>query len=240
MQSSISPEPGLPAGPRFRSGPAAHLDLAGPGRRSCLALHRTGFALTRRVTATPVRSYRTISPLPVRGSRDGRAIGRVFLWHFPAAFAGSALPTVLALWCPDFPREAHLPRLHGLRRSSVGAARPGTSRAGSRGHARSRSRSPARAARRPRCRPAVPREPRPAQLSSEPQHSQPAGVIEPPQTGHPARSSTERSSHARRTRSSSVDLSVARRAWAPNASSAAARRHRRRDPVSRAALTRPS
>jgi len=34
-----------------------------------LALHRTGFALTRRVTATPVRSCRTISPLPVRGSR---------------------------------------------------------------------------------------------------------------------------------------------------------------------------
>jgi len=57
---------GLGRGPRR---PAAYLDLAGPGRRSCLALHRAGFALTRRVTAAPVRSYRTISTLPVRRSR---------------------------------------------------------------------------------------------------------------------------------------------------------------------------
>ena len=34
------------AGPRYRRGfrPAAYLDLAGPGQRSCLALHRAGFA----------------------------------------------------------------------------------------------------------------------------------------------------------------------------------------------------
>src|ERR687897_1238817 len=43
----------------------------------------------------------------------------MFLWHFPAGFPGWALPTALALWCPDFPREAHLPRLHGLRLQSV-------------------------------------------------------------------------------------------------------------------------
>src|SRR6185503_12633640 len=75
-------------------GPAAYLDLAGPGRRSCLALHRTGFALTRRVTAAPVRSYRTISPLPVRGSREAAPSAVSFLRHFPAAFPGWVLPTV--------------------------------------------------------------------------------------------------------------------------------------------------
>src|SRR5215203_4047332 len=46
----------------------------------------TGWGLpSRRVTATLVRSYRTISPLPVAG----RPIGGVFLWHFPAGFPGS-------------------------------------------------------------------------------------------------------------------------------------------------------
>ena len=90
-------------GPVHRD-PAAYLDLAEPGRRSCLALHRTGFALTRPVAEAPVRSYRTISPLPVRGSRVAAPSAVSFLRHFPAAFAGSGLPTVLALWCPDFPR----------------------------------------------------------------------------------------------------------------------------------------
>jgi hypothetical protein len=46
----------------------------------------------RRVTATPVRSYRTISTLP---GRLAAAVGGVFLWHFPAGFPGSALPTIL-------------------------------------------------------------------------------------------------------------------------------------------------
>jgi len=87
-----------------RRDPAAYLDLAGLGRRSCLALHRTGFALTGLVTEAPVRSYRTISTLPDRDSRVAAPSAVSFLWHFPAAFAGLGLPTVLALWCPDFPR----------------------------------------------------------------------------------------------------------------------------------------
>src|SRR5947208_4337589 len=33
-----------------------------------------------------------------------RRLGGVFLWHFPAGFPGSDLPTTLALRCPDFPR----------------------------------------------------------------------------------------------------------------------------------------
>jgi hypothetical protein len=50
----------------------------------------TGWGLPgRRVAAAPVRSYRTISPLPAPGSREARRLGGVFLWHFPAGFPGS-------------------------------------------------------------------------------------------------------------------------------------------------------
>jgi hypothetical protein len=64
----------------------------------------TGWGLPgRRVAATPVRSYRTISPLPAPGyklpcaaglagcfgPREARHLGGVFLWHFPAGFPGS-------------------------------------------------------------------------------------------------------------------------------------------------------
>ena len=54
------------------------------------------------VTAAPVRSYRTLSPLPVRDSRVAAPSAVCFLRHFPAGFPGWALPTALALWCPDF------------------------------------------------------------------------------------------------------------------------------------------
>src|SRR3954447_8294121 len=54
----------------------------------------TGWGLPgRRVTAPPVRSYRTISPLPATGSAAARRLGGVFLWHFPAGFPGSDFPT---------------------------------------------------------------------------------------------------------------------------------------------------
>ena len=50
----------------------------------------TGWGLPgRRVTTPPVRSYRTISPLPATGPREPRRLGGVFLWHFPAGFPGS-------------------------------------------------------------------------------------------------------------------------------------------------------
>ena len=105
MQPSFSP------GPRSRLGfrPAAYLDLAGPGRRSCLALHRAGFAW-------PPRHRDAGALLPHHFTfacarlTCWRAIGRLFLWHFPAGFPGWALPTALALWCPDFPRGAFTSR----------------------------------------------------------------------------------------------------------------------------------
>ncbi len=96
------------AGPAFAWLPAAYLDLTGPGHRSCLALHRTGFAW-------PPRHRDAGALLPhlftFACSRltCGRAIGRVFLWHFPAGCPGWALPTVLALGCPDFPRGVFSP-----------------------------------------------------------------------------------------------------------------------------------
>lgn len=53
-----------------------------------LVLLHVGFSLPARVTAAAVRSYRTISPLPV----PLRAIGGIFLLHFPSARAAQALP----------------------------------------------------------------------------------------------------------------------------------------------------
>src|SRR5262249_48488051 len=68
---------------------AAYLDLGGLPVNGpvwpCI-----GWGLpSRRVTATLVRSCRTISPLPVRRSRGTAAVGGLFLWHFPAGFPGS-------------------------------------------------------------------------------------------------------------------------------------------------------
>src|SRR3954467_13930104 len=88
LQRSCKPDPVL----------SGHLSLrptwTSPGRVIGPAWPCTGRGLPgRRVTAAPVRSYRTISPLPVRDSHAVYAIGRVFLWHFPAGFPGWALPT---------------------------------------------------------------------------------------------------------------------------------------------------
>ena len=90
MSGHLSPEAGAPGG--RRSGPAAYLDLAGQGRRSCLALHLAGFAW-------PPRHRDAGALLPHHFTfactrlTCGRAIGRVFLWHCPAGFPGWALPT---------------------------------------------------------------------------------------------------------------------------------------------------
>ena len=48
-------------------------------------------------------------------SREVSAIGGVFLWHFPAAFAGWALPTTLPFGVRTFLEELLTsPRLHSL------------------------------------------------------------------------------------------------------------------------------
>src|ERR1700761_364456 len=88
----------------------------------------------RRVTTTPVRSYRTISPLPVRGSRVAAPSAVSFLWHFPAAFAGWALPTALPFGVRTF-LEADFspPRVRSARPIDVRArssVRPDLGQAG--------------------------------------------------------------------------------------------------------------
>ena len=106
MNDHLSPGAGAPGG--RRSGPAAYLDLAGQGRRSCLALHLAGFAW-------PPRHRDAGALLPHHFTfactrlTCGRAIGCVFLWHFPAGFPGWELPTALPFGVRTF-LEGYLPR----------------------------------------------------------------------------------------------------------------------------------
>ena len=65
-----------------------------------LVLLRVGFAVPSRVTTDAVRSYRTLSPLPVTLARDLGGLLSV------ALSVGSRLPGVTwhsAQWSPDFP-----------------------------------------------------------------------------------------------------------------------------------------
>lgn len=66
-----------------------------------------GFTMRPTVTSGPVRSYRTLSALPVRLSAIGGLLSA-------ALSIGSHRPAVSwhsALWCPDFPREVTFSRL---------------------------------------------------------------------------------------------------------------------------------
>lgn len=66
-----------------------------------LALLRVGFTMPRRVTTRAVRSYRTLSPLPVPGEAIGGLLSA-------ALSVGSRPPGVTwhpALWSPDFPQR---------------------------------------------------------------------------------------------------------------------------------------
>jgi len=64
----------------------------------------------------PVRSYRTISPLP----QPVKVNGGLFLWHFPSGCPDQPLAGTLALRSPDFPQvrllapavDRHARRLH--------------------------------------------------------------------------------------------------------------------------------
>ena len=62
----------------------------------------------RRVTTTPVRSYRTISPLPATGSRVARRLGGVFSVALSRGFPRVGVTDHHALRCPDFPRTGFL------------------------------------------------------------------------------------------------------------------------------------
>jgi hypothetical protein len=98
--------PTLRAGPlvsrpvsRILSWAAIHLcGRPGPWRvtckRSCLALHRVGFAQPprRRDAGALLPHHFTLACAELS---SGSAIGGVFLWHFPAGFPGSVSPTTL-------------------------------------------------------------------------------------------------------------------------------------------------
>ena len=73
-----------------------------------MALHRAGFAWPPRHRGAGALLPHHFTFACTRLT-CGRAIGRMFLWHFPAGFPGWALPTALALWCPDFPRGVFSP-----------------------------------------------------------------------------------------------------------------------------------
>jgi uncharacterized protein YndB with AHSA1/START domain len=110
--SADNPLDGKWRGPTLRAGPlvsrpvsrilswtAIHLcGRPGPWRvtckRSCLALHRVGFAQPPRH-----RDAGALLPhhftLACAELSSGSAIGGVFLWHFPAGFPGSVSPTTL-------------------------------------------------------------------------------------------------------------------------------------------------
>ena len=82
---------------------------------SLFGLAPGGVYLARSVARSAVRSYRTLSPLP-------RRFGAVcFLWHFPSARAGRALPAALSAWSPDFPpfrpKPEQRPPGHLIRRA---------------------------------------------------------------------------------------------------------------------------
>jgi hypothetical protein len=61
-----------------------------------------GVYLATTVTSRAVRSYRTLSPLPiVRDWLERQAV--YFLWHFPWGRPRRALPGTVFSWSPDFP-----------------------------------------------------------------------------------------------------------------------------------------
>jgi hypothetical protein len=109
--------------------PATYLDLAEPGRRSCLALHRAGFAWP-----SCHHDAGALLPHPFTFACTrltcGRAIGRMFLWHFPAAFAGWPLATALPFGVRTFleadfsPPRVRLARSTDVRERSA-ARKPG-------------------------------------------------------------------------------------------------------------------
>jgi hypothetical protein len=53
------------------------------------------------VTGHAVRSYRTLSPLPVAEA----TLAVCFLWHFPWGRPRRVLPGTYFPWSPDFPRQ---------------------------------------------------------------------------------------------------------------------------------------
>jgi len=66
-----------------------------------LALLRVGFTEPPGSPRALVRSYRTVSPLPVR-TREGPPSAVCFLWHFPAGHPDWPLTSTLPCGAPTF------------------------------------------------------------------------------------------------------------------------------------------
>ena len=85
--------------------PPASSDLPGPGAGraigSLFGLAPGGVCPAAPVARDAVRSYRTISPLPVPVARPSAVY---FLWHFPSARAAQALPGALPCGARTFLR----------------------------------------------------------------------------------------------------------------------------------------
>ena len=77
------------------------------------------------VTRRPVRSCRTLSPLPEPRFRE-RSSAVYSLWHFPWGHPRRALPATLASWSPDFPRWSASPNAAARPpdTTNIGALRP--------------------------------------------------------------------------------------------------------------------
>src|SRR3954468_5357238 len=106
---------------RRRSGAGGHPSTRptrdiGRAARPCSALLRVGFAEPPESPRALVRSYRTVSPLPVPEGPSAVC----FLWHFPAGHPDWPLASTLALWSPDLPRPGHAgPRPPGRLAASI-------------------------------------------------------------------------------------------------------------------------
>ena len=148
--------------------PAAYLDLAGPGHRSCLALHRAGFAW-------PPRHRDAGALLPHHFTF---ACARLLARHRPCVSVALSrgFPRVgvthrLALWCPDFPREFNLPRPHVSPQGRLDCRPRPEARSQTAAESSTRSSSQPGRARIARRRPGTPRAPEPARSAQVPRIS---------------------------------------------------------------------
>lgn len=90
------------------------------GAESLFGLAPGGACRAVDVAANAVRSYRTLSPLPLR--REAVC----FLWRYPWGRPRRALPAAMSSWSPDFPRpqKAAAAAQPSDPRRSVGAGAP--------------------------------------------------------------------------------------------------------------------
>jgi len=118
----------------LRRYPMALRPLDQPRARPLFGIAPGGACRASPVTSPAVGSYPTVSPFPLRTGVVSS------LWRFPWGYPRRGLPGTLALWSPDFPREAYAPRGHPAIRTRRGLSRNGVMRQ----YAKRRARSAAR------------------------------------------------------------------------------------------------